>query len=85
MPVLSASPLKSAFDDAARVTVTVYVFVLPLPDVTITVIVLSPTFSAVAFACPLTTAEPFTVIVASASAGVGVTSMLVTSFPTLAV
>ncbi|MNP59593.1 hypothetical protein D3C76_1545980 [compost metagenome] len=85
VPVLSVSPLKSALEDAARVTVTVYVRVLPSPDVTITVIVLSPTFNAIAWACPLATAAPFTVTVAEASAVVGVTFILATSLPTLAV
>ncbi|MNP70099.1 hypothetical protein D3C76_1662870 [compost metagenome] len=51
----------------------VYVFVLLSAAVTTAVIVFDPTLSGTVVAVPLTTAAPFTVTVAPASAAVGVT------------
>ena len=70
--------------DAARVTVTVYVFVVvPSCAVTTVVMVFAPTERAIApDALPEATVVPFTVMVAVASATVGVTVRLVTLFAT---
>jgi hypothetical protein len=85
VPELSTKSLRSAFEEATRVTVVVYVFVVvPFSAITAIVITLLPTFNVIALlACPLTTAVPFTVTVAVVSATVGVTVTLVTELATL--
>ena len=71
---------------AARLTVIEYVFVLPFAAVTTIVIVLAPTFNAIGGeATALGTELPLTVIVAVASAAVGVTEIVFVAFDTLSV
>ena len=73
--------------EAALVTVIVYVVVLrPLWEVTTTLMVFVPTFNETgADACPEVVAVPFTVMVSSACAAVGVTDILLMPLPTVAV
>lgn len=87
VPLESAKLDKSAFADAARVTVTVYVFVVePSCAVTTVVMVLVPTVNAIApLALPEVTAEPLTVMVALAWFRVGVSVMDETELATDAV
>ena len=86
VPELSDNADKSAFELPALVTIKVYVFVVPSCAVTNMLMVLLPTFKAIApDTLPLVVVTPFTVIVAFASALVGVMVILVVALPTLAV
>ena len=76
--------VKSGLPGEARLTVTEYVLVVvPFCAVTTVVIRLSPTFNAIEDdGLPLATVTLFTLIVAVASAAVGVTVMELTLFAT---
>ena len=83
---LMVNPVRSAFDEAALVTVIVYVFTVPSWAVTDTVIVLVPTLRVTgADALPLVTTVPFTFTDAFGSDTTGVTVIDVTVLDTKAV
>jgi hypothetical protein len=86
VPLESPKLDKSAFADAARVTVTVYVFVVLLScALTTVVMVLMPTFKLIVLAAPDVAGAPFTVMVALAWFLVGVSVMDETELATDAV
>ena len=84
VPLLIAKPARLALVDAARVTVRVYVLVVMVFDaVTATWIELLPTLKGIAAdEVPDATETPFTFMVASGSAVVGLTVMEATPLTT---